>query len=122
MRIIGTIVAATVLGGVTMGQAGAAASNFAAFWKQFRPAAASGNVAAMARLTRLPFQFKATITDQAALRPALTQLFDVPTRACFAKAKPYKDGNYYSVTCGPRTFGFDANEGTMQFSSVNPSE
>lgn len=99
-----------------------AASTFAGFWKQFRPAASRGDTAAMARLTRLPFQFKATITDQGGLRQALRQLFDGPTRTCFAKAKPVRDGSYYSVSCGGRQFGFDANEGTFQFSGVQPSD
>ena len=99
-----------------------AASTFGNFWRQFRPAAARGDLAAVARLTRLPFQFKTTITDSGGLRPALGQLFDGRTRACFAKARPVKDGSYYSVTCSGRQFGFDANEGSFQFSGVQPNE
>lgn len=122
MRIIGAAAVVALSLGVAGSAALAAQSTFAGFWKKFKPAAAGGDTAAMARLTRLPFQFKATITDQNGLKQALVQLFDAPTRACFAKAKPFKDGNYYSVTCGPRTFGFDANEGTFQFSGINPSD
>lgn len=119
MKLFGPLTVGLALIGLP---AAAASSSFAGFWKQFRPAAVRGDAGTMARLTRLPFQFKTTIADAGGLTPALKELFDAKTRTCFAKAKPVKDGNYYSVTCGGRQFGFDANEGTFQFSGVQPNE
>jgi hypothetical protein len=91
---------------------------FPAFWHTFRAAVAKHDVPAIARMTRLPFYLEGTITERAALSKALAGLFDAGTQACFAKATPVRDGNYYSVTCGKTQYGFDANEGKWEFTGI----
>ena len=98
----------------------AAQGPFQTFWKAFQAAVVRNDKPVMARMTRLPIYLDSTITDRATLVRALDRLFDADTRACFAKAKPERDKNYYSVRCGQLVFGFDGNEGTWKFTGTNP--
>jgi hypothetical protein len=95
-----------------------AADGFAPFWRAFQAAAVRHDMRAIARMTRLPFYLDRTISRRTELPRALAGLFDAAVRACFAKATPVADGNYYSVTCGTTQYGFDANEGKWEFSGI----
>jgi hypothetical protein len=107
-------------GGARMGQPVAASTSglpadFAAFWKGFSAAAASGDSAGVRALTRFPFLFAGTPVDAARFSSIWMGIFPEPLRPCFATATPVKDGDAWSLSCGAYVYMFEKGASGWQF-------
>ena len=78
---------------------------------------ASGDPAAVASLTRMPFLFEGRQLDRVAFERAVPKLFDARLRRCMARARavpePAEPG-VRVVSCAPYNFYFDVQGGTWQ--------
>lgn len=92
-------------------------SDFAVFWSRFSKAAASGDVAGVAGLTRFPFLFAGTPLDRNRFDTIWMGIFPEPLRPCFATATPVKDGNAMSVSCGVYVYVFEKTASGWRFAS-----
>jgi hypothetical protein len=90
-------------------------ADFNAFWKRFSAAAASGDSAGVKALTRFPFLFAGTELDATRFDGIWMGIFPTPLRPCFGTASPIKDGESFSVSCGPYVYVFNKGAKGWQF-------
>jgi hypothetical protein len=113
-----------------------AESDFPAFWNKFKSAAASGDKAAMADMTKfplsMPYGVKAVKSKESFLR-RYDEIFKGEANAaqCFAKAKPQKESaQRYEVYCpfkdtpddlenAPIRFIFELSKGVWKFTGLD---
>lgn len=95
---------------------------FKAFWLKFKTAVAAGDKQAVAAMTKLPFLFDNQELDEAGFVKHYDKIISRRDKACFARAKPLKDGNDYSVFCGQIIFAFSSFDGVWKFSSFGPND
>jgi hypothetical protein len=113
-----------------------AESDFSAFWNKFKSAAASGDKAAMADMTKfplsMPYGVKAVKNKESFLR-RYDEIFKGEANAaqCFAKAKPQKESaQRYEVYCpfkdtpddwenAPIRFIFELSRGGWKFTGLD---
>lgn len=93
-------------------QAEAAQRLFNGFFEKFRAALKANDAAAIAALTKLPFQNDNAIADAAQFRAKIYQPdFTAKTRACLQREKPVYDidgegHDSFSIGCGDNIFVF----------------
>jgi hypothetical protein len=100
------------------------ARSFDAFWTQFKAAVAKGDKAAIAAMTKFPFDNGAKLLSKAEFIKQYGELFDRNTQRCFSKAKPVKDDkrDSYNVFCGETIFGFAKVDGEYRFIDVGVND
>jgi hypothetical protein len=96
--------------------------SFNAFWRKFKTAVARNNKVAVASMTRLPFLFAGQELDRAGFLKRYDEIINLRDRQCIAQAKPLKDGDSYSVFCGPLIFVFSQSDGVWKFSGFSPND
>jgi hypothetical protein len=96
------------------------ARSFDAFWIKFKAAVAKGDKAAIAEMTKFPFDNGAKYLSKAEFIKECGALFDKKTRRCFSNAKPVKedDRDSYSVFCDETIFGFAKVDGEYRFTYI----
>ena len=96
--------------------AAAEAQSFPAFWAQFKAAVAKNDKAAVAEMTKFPFDAGNHLSKADFLKQ-YESFFRQETRRCFSKAKPVKEDNRdrYLVFCGEDIFGFGKVNGQYRF-------
>lgn len=87
------------------------AAALAAFLARFRAALAGPDAEALADLTRLPFLFENEPRDRAGFVRIVPLLFDAPTRACLATARPAPEEDRFVLSCPPYAFYVGRGEG-----------
>ena len=100
------------------------ARSFDAFWIQFKAAVAKGDKAAIAEMTKFPFDNGARYLSKAEFIKECGALFDKKTKKCFSNAKPIKEDNRdsYSVFCGETIFGFAKVDGHYRFTDIGVND
>jgi hypothetical protein len=94
---------------------------FAAFWAQFKAALAKNDKEAVASMTKFPFYWDTEITRGEFIKK-YNEIFDRKIQRCFAKAKPIKDRESYSVFCGESIYVFEKVEGKYRFTAVGAND
>lgn len=106
------------LTGALLGPAAQAqtSADFSGFQAQFRAALARHDAAAVAALTRLPFQFEGRAHDaQGFVRQVWPRLFSAAIRRCLQQAQALSEGPRERVMfCRPYSFHFDASGGAWR--------
>ncbi len=85
--------------------------DFRAFWQRFSSAAARGDKAGVAALTRFPFLFAGTPLDRDRFDTIWAGIFPEPLRPCFASEAPVRDGDAWSLSCGVYVYVFEQEAG-----------
>jgi hypothetical protein len=100
------------------------ARSFDAFWTQFKAAVAKGDKAAIAAMTKFPFDNGAKLISKAEFIKQCGEFFDRKTQRCFSKAKPVKDDkrDSYNVFCGETIFGFAKVDGEYRFIDIGVND
>jgi hypothetical protein len=100
------------------------ARSFDAFWTQFKAAVAKGDKAAIAEMTKFPFDNGAKYLSKAEFIKQCGEFFDRKTQRCFSKAKPVKDDkrDSYNVFCGETIFGFAKVDGEYRFTDMGVND
>ncbi len=96
--------------------------NFKTFWLRFKTAIARNDKEAVASMTKLPFLFDNQELDRAGFVRRYNEIFSRRDKRCFARAKPLKDGDSYSVFCGQIIFVFSREDGDWKLSSFGPND
>lgn len=91
--------------------------DFKAFWQRFSQAAAAGDANGVKALTRFPFLFEGTPLDAERFENIWAGIFPVPLRSCFGSAKPVRDGEAWSVSCGVYVYIFENGAGGWRLAS-----
>lgn len=94
-----------------------ALSGWPLFESHWRAAMASGEPAAIAALTRLPFLYEGRSLGRAGFLQAVPMLFDAGTRRCLAGAPVVREPAEPGVRvmfCPPHSFYFDADGGAWR--------
>ena len=94
---------------------------FAAFWAQFKAALVKNDKEAVASMTKFPFYWGEELTRGEFIKK-YTEIFDRKVQRCFAKAKPIKDRDSYSVFCGESIYVFEKVEGKYRFTAVGAND
>ncbi len=94
---------------------------FASFWSQFKAALAKNDKEAVASMTKFPFYWGEELTRGEFIKK-YTEIFDRKVQRCFAKAKPIKDRDSYSVFCGESIYVFEKVEGKYRFTAVGAND
>ena len=94
--------------------------SFDSFWIKFKAAVAKGDKAAIAEMTKFPFDNGAKYQSKEEFIEQCGALFDKKTQKCFSKAKPVKEDNRdrYNVFCGEDIFGFAKVDGEYRFTYI----
>lgn len=95
---------------------------FAAFWIKFKTALARKNKAAVASMTKLPFGFDRRELDRAAFIRRFDTIFDRATKRCFARQKPVKDTDSYSLFCGENIYLFAKVGDEYKFTEIGVND
>ena len=123
-RVLLSLVAALVLllaAPAARGQAAAQAKeSFTQFWTRFKAALAKDDRQAVASMTKFRTGDGTYMTDKEFLAEWYKELRR--ERRCFARAKPLKDQEYYSVFCGERIFLFERIEGAWKFTEIGAND
>ena len=96
--------------------------NFKAFWLKFKTAVARNDKEAVASMTKLPFLFDSQELDRAGFVKRYNEIISRSDKRCFARARPLKDADYYSVFCGNIIFAFGSFDGAWKFSGISPDD
>lgn len=99
------------------GTTGRTPADFAAFWQRFSGAAAKGDEAGVAALTRFPFLFAGTPLNRDRFDSIWMGIFPPPLRSCFTTAVPVKDGDAMSVSCGVYVYVFEKDASGWRLAS-----
>ena len=94
---------------------------FAAFWSQFKAALVKNDKEAVASMTKFPFYWGEQLTRGEFIKKYI-EIFDRKVQRCFAKAKPIKDRDSYSVFCGESIYVFEKVEGKYRFTAVGAND
>ena len=94
---------------------------FAAFWAQFKAALVKNDKEAVASMTKFPFYWGEELTRGEFIKKYI-EIFDRKVQRCFAKAKPIKDRESYSVFCGESIYVFEKIEGKYRFTAVGAND
>jgi len=101
---------------------------FEGFIGKFRAALKANDPAAVAAMTRLPFQGDASVRDAAQFRAKVyAHDFTTKNRACLQRAKPVydRDGNNdetYHITCGELIFSFTRTPTGFLFTDLGAND
>jgi hypothetical protein len=95
---------------------------FNAFWVKFKAAVARQDKASVADMTKLPFMLGGEDYDRAGFLKQYASLFDRPTRRCFARERPLKEGDYYEIFCGETIFLFGKVDGVWKFVEIGAND
>ena len=100
------------------------ARSFDAFWLQFKAAVTKGDKAAIAEMTKFPFDNGAKYLSKEEFIKQCGEIFDRKTQKCFSKAKPVKEDNRdrYNVFCGETIFGFAKVDGEYRFTDMGVND
>ena len=100
------------------------AQSFAAFWLQFKAAVAKGDKAAIAEMTKFPFDDGAKQLSKEEFIKNCGAIFGKKVQSCFANAKPVreKNGDTYDVFCGESRFGFEKVNGEYRFGFIGVND
>lgn len=101
----------------TRGHAAQSEESFAHFWTRFKAALAKGDQQAVASMTRFRTGDATYMTNKEFLAKWYGELRR-ERRRCFARAKPVRDQESYSVFCGERIFLFERVEGAWKFTEI----
>ena len=102
------------------GQAAQAKESFTQFWTRFKAALAKDDRQAVAAMTKFRTGDATYMTDKEFLAEWYGELRR--ERRCFARAKPVKDQESYSVFCGERIFIFERHEGAWKFTEIGAND
>ncbi|MBC7932860.1 MAG: hypothetical protein H7Z38_20045 [Rubrivivax sp.] len=103
------------------GQAAAQAKeSFAQFWTRFKAALVKDDRQSVASMTKFRTGDETYMTDKEFLAKWYGELRR--ERRCFARAKPVKDQESYSVFCGERIFLFERFEGAWKFADIGAND
>jgi hypothetical protein len=94
---------------------------FASFWVQFKAALAKNDKEAVTSMTRFPFYWGDELTRGEFIKK-YNKIFDRKIQRCFAKAKPLKDRESYSVFCSESIYVFEKVEGKYRFTGVGVND
>lgn len=97
-----------------------AKETFAQFWTRFKAALARDDRQAVASMTKFRTGDTTYMTDKEFLAKWYGELRR--ERRCFARAKPVKDQESYSVFCGERIFVFERIEGAWKFVDIGAND
>ena len=95
---------------------------FKAFWLKFKTAVARNDKETVAAMTKLPFLFDSQELDRAGFLKRYREIINRNDRRCFARARPLKDADSYSVFCGHIIFVFSSFDGEWKFSGISPDD
>jgi hypothetical protein len=98
-----------------------ATQTFASFWSQFQAAVATRDKEAVANMTRFPFYLEKELTRGEFIKK-YHEIFGGKIQRCFAKAKPVKDRDSYSVFCGNEIYAFEKVEGKYKFTEIGAND
>lgn len=103
------------------GQAAAQAKeSFTQFWTRFKAALVKDDRQSVAAMTKFRTGDETYMTDKEFLAKWYGELRR--ERRCFARAKPVKDQESYSVFCGERIFLFERIEGAWKFTDIGAND
>lgn len=97
-----------------------AEKSFNTFWARFRGALAKNDRRAVASMTKFRALDGTYMTDAQFLAKWYGEL--QRERRCFARAKPVKDQESYSVFCGERIFVFERIAGAWKFTDIGVND
>lgn len=119
--LLGLFVAASLLGTAARGQAAAQdAETFAQFWTRYRAALAKDDRRAVAAMTRFRTGDATYMTDKEFLAKWYGELRR--ERRCFARSRPLRDQESYTVFCGERIFVFERIGGAWKFVDIGAND
>ena len=101
---------------------------FNGFVEKFRAALKANDSAAVAGMTRLPFEYNGTVRDAAQFRAkAYPATFTAKNRACIARGKATYDhdgdnNDNYSIFCGDKIFIFTKTPTGFFFTDVSEND
>lgn len=105
---------------VSRGSSAQAKEPFTQFWTRFKAALAKDDRQAVASMTKFRTGDATYMSDKEFLAKWYGELRGV--RKCFARAKPVKDQESYSVFCGARIFLFERIEGAWKFTEIGADD
>ncbi|MCA1616382.1 MAG: hypothetical protein LC800_20250 [Acidobacteria bacterium] len=119
--LLGLFVAASLLAPAARGQAAEqAAETFTQFWTRSKAALAKDDRRAVAAMTKFRTGDATYMTDREFLAKWYGELRR--ERRCFARAKPLKDQESYTVFCGERIFVFKRIGGAWKFVDIGAND
>lgn len=105
---------------VSQGQVAQSKESFTQFWTRFKAALVKDDRQAVASMTKFRTGDVTYMTDKEFLAKWYGELRRA--RRCFARAKPVKDQESYSVFCGERIFLFERIEGAWKFTEIGAND
>jgi hypothetical protein len=121
LPLIATLLMMSAVAFHVQSQQAKSTQTFASFWTQFKAALAKNDKDAVASMTRFPFYWDKELTRGEFIKK-YTEIFDRKVQRCFAKAKPIKDRESYSVFCGESIYVFEKVEGKYRFTAVGAND
>lgn len=97
-------------------------SSFDAFWAKFKAAVAIKDKAAVASMTKLPYEYDSKQLNSTQFIASYDRVFPKSTTKCFAKAKPVKDKDNYFVFCGESIYCFNKVQGKWMFTEIGAND
>ena len=116
-----TLLMLTAVASDVQGQQAKSTQPFAPFWSQFKAALAKNDKESVASMTKFPFYWGEELTRGEFIKK-YNEIFDRKIQRCFAKAKPIKDRESYSVFCGESIYVFEKVEGKYKFTAVGAND
>ena len=95
---------------------------FTSFWAEFKAAVAKGDKEAVATMTKFPFPWGEEMLTRDKFLKKYSEIFNQRTQRCFAKEKPVRDGETYSVFCGERIYSFELVAGKYKFTEIGAND
>jgi hypothetical protein len=119
--LLGLFIAASLLATAARGQAAAqGAEKFAQFWTRYKAALAKDDRRAVAAMTKFRTGDATYMSDKEFLAKWYGELRR--ERRCFARQRPLKDQESYSVFCGERIFVFERVGGAWKFVDIGAND
>jgi hypothetical protein len=97
-------------------------ASFDAFWTKFKTAVAKKDKAAVASMTKLPYELESKQLNSSQFIAKYDVVFPRATMKCFAKEKPVKDKDSYFVFCGESIYCFNKVQGKWMFTEIGAND
>ena len=123
-QLLRSILTSLMLGAVAsqaQSQPAKSTETFASFWTQFKAAVGRNDKEAVASMTRFPFYLEEQLTRDEFIKK-YRHIFNRRIQRCFAKEKPVKDRQSYSVFCGNEIYAFEKVDGKYKFTEIGAND
>lgn len=95
---------------------------FDAFYAKFCDALKKNDKAAIASMTKLPYQFNEKKLNKQEFIAKCEQIFSKKTRDCLVKQKPVQDKTYFSAFCGDDIYLFEKTKAGYFFTEIGVND